>query len=247
MPKITKGETVINNIKLGESQIREVYRGSNLIWRGFHPFIDGYVSAVLPVCGQGATITLPVYQWEKPPGEYFYSYIDSRTGIEYGEGAQFTFPEDVNALHYVPNRYPDSDYIYVFRVSYGSSPGGGVTTDSYYRINVTGVSEIWAGGNGYSIYTETRQVNGSSTTTTNVTIPYFSAGIGGFDYDGMTFRIVGIMETPEGHYPDTIHTSGPLISYGNNIVTDYTLARGEIVTREFYVVYESNGSYYFFT
>lgn len=31
MPKITKGETVINNIKLGETQVREVYSGSTLV------------------------------------------------------------------------------------------------------------------------------------------------------------------------------------------------------------------------
>jgi hypothetical protein len=244
MPKINIGGTVIKNIKLGETQIKEVYSGSNLIWRGFHPFVEGYSTAVLPVCGQGATITMPVYQWETPPGEYFDYYIDVRTGEEYYPGDQITFPEDVDVLSYIPDSFPDSDYVYHFVASYSSNPGG-ASTDSYYRINVTGVNGVWADGNGYNVYTETRQVNGSSTTSTKVTIPFFTSGLAGFSYNGMSFRAVGIMENPEGSYPDEIGTTG-MISSGN-IVTNYTLAKNAIVIREFFVVYAgSDGSYYFF-
>lgn len=104
---------------------------------------------------------------------------------------------------------------------------------------------MWADGNGYNVYTETRQVNGSSTATTSVTIPFFTSGLSGFSYDGIAFRAVGIMENPEGSYPDEIGTTG-MISSGN-IVTNYTLAKNAIVIREFFVVYAgSDGSYYFF-
>ena len=70
-----------------------------------------------------------------PTGEYFDYYIDARTGEEY-YGDQITFPSNVDILSYVPGSFPDRlcDH---FVASYSSNPGG-ASTNSYYRINVTG-------------------------------------------------------------------------------------------------------------
>ena len=131
--------------------------------------------------------------------------------------------------------------------SSSGSGGGGSSVPSYYRVNVTGVSGIWANGSGYNIYVGTRQVDGSTTASTSVTIPYFTAGLSGFTYGGKTFRQVGIIEEPEwGKYPSSSTTAPGLISSGN-IVTNYTLAKNSVVKREFFEVYQGNdGKYYYF-
>lgn len=250
MPKINIGDETVKVIRHGSDLVKEVYSGSDLIYRAFHNFVEGCNgNTLLPAQGNGSRLIIPEHPGDLPPGEYFHYY--NFGGNKVRPGNVIIYPENPSIAtlqnlgfdnQETPYYYPDHFVAY-----YSSSPGGEPSTDSYYRINVTGVSGVWAEGTGYSIDTETRQVNGSSTTTTNVTIPFFDAGVNGFDYDGMTFWKVGIMERPEGHYPDTIHTLGPLISSGN-IVTGYTLEANGIVIREFFVVYKgSDNSYYFFT
>lgn len=244
------GDKTIKLVRHGSSLVKEIYNGDTLIYRAFHNYVEGYSNYLLPAQGNGSTFTFPTYSGSNPPGEYFDHYLFK--GQTYYPGDTYIYEDNpflaVDKSLFsgeTPYYYPD----HITAIYSSSGGGGGSSKTSYYRINVTGVSGIWVSGSGYNIYVETRQVDGSTTTNTNVTIPYFTAGLSGFTYDGKTFRRVGIIEQPEwGKYPNNSTSTPGLISSGN-IVENYSLAKNQVVKREFFEIYlcSNDGKYYYFT
>lgn len=124
MPKIVGANDPIRDVKLGNTQIIDVYKGSTLLWRGFHVTVgecfNGSYNLPL-VYGPGTTMTVPdEFTGGVPPQHTLDGF--TMNGQRLYAGDTYTFEEDpsnMTATNYwggsVPYRYKyklEPNYVY---------------------------------------------------------------------------------------------------------------------------------------
>lgn len=141
MSKIVIGSLPIKNLEVGNTQIKQVYSGSTLVWRSFHPVIETVEGLIiLNVQGPGTSLRLPAYQWSTPPNEYFSHY--SVNGETYFPGNTITFPTDLEAFLDLSGSVDDGQlqvpYIYLISSMYSESGEGGGELESFGQVVIVG-------------------------------------------------------------------------------------------------------------
>lgn len=96
MPKIVGANDPIRDVKWGNTQVTDVYKGSTLLWRGFHVTVgecfNGSYNLPL-VYGPGTTMTVPhEFTGGYPPGHILNGF--TMNGQRLYAGDTYTFEED---------------------------------------------------------------------------------------------------------------------------------------------------------
>lgn len=141
MSKIAIGSLPIKNLEVGNTQIKQVYSGSTLVWRSFHPVIETVEGLIiLNAQGPGTSLRLPAYQWSTPPNESFSHYFVN--GETYFPGNTITFPTDLEAFLDLSESVDEGQlqvpYVYLISAIYSSNPGGGGEVASFGRVVIVG-------------------------------------------------------------------------------------------------------------